>query len=46
MLETYNYEQTLLQTTNRIVGNDLYWAMKLRQQLAHKGMTPGLGRAQ
>ena len=24
MLETYNYERTLLQTTNRIVANDLY----------------------
>ena len=25
MLETYNYEKTLLQTTNKIVANDLYW---------------------
>lgn len=25
MLDTYNYEKTLLQTTNRILANDLYW---------------------
>lgn len=41
MLETYNYEKTLLQTTGRIVANDLYWAMRTRHDVTHKATVVG-----
>ena len=39
MLETYNYEIILLDTTSRILENDLYWAMKSRKAVANRGVT-------
>lgn len=36
----YNYEKTLHQTTNRIISNDLYWAMAIRRTACHKGIMP------
>eukprot|EP00053_Salpingoeca_punica_P019812 m.202930 g.202930 ORF g.202930 m.202930 type:complete len:1369 (+) comp17729_c0_seq1:162-4268(+) len=36
MLETFNYEFTLMETTNRIVETDLTWSMHLRQRLARR----------
>ncbi len=44
MLETYNYEQTLLQTTTEILGHDLVWVMKQRRRAYHKGITPARER--
>ena len=41
MLESYTYEQTLLLTTNRIMGADLYWATRMRRDAAHKGTSVG-----
>lgn len=38
MLETYNYEKTLLSTVNRIVDNDLYWLIRGRMDTVRKGL--------
>eukprot|EP00040_Diaphanoeca_grandis_P035956 m.227446 g.227446 ORF g.227446 m.227446 type:complete len:1426 (-) comp33521_c0_seq2:201-4478(-) len=38
MVDTYAYENTLLETTNRIVANDLYWAMRMRMDATRKGV--------
>jgi len=44
LVDTYSYEKTLLDTTNRIVGNDLYWAMRNRADTNRRGR-PMRGRA-
>lgn len=45
MVDTYTYEKMLLETTNRIVANDLYWAMRLRMDSTRKGLrNPGRRR--
>ena len=44
MLETYNYEQTLLQTTNEILGHDLYWGMTQRRRAYQRGVAPSRAR--
>lgn len=36
MLETYNYEKTLLQTTNSIVDNDVYEMVNSRYRNLRK----------
>lgn len=38
MIDTYTYEKMLLETTNRIVANDLYWAMRIRMDTTRKGL--------
>jgi hypothetical protein len=40
MLQSYAYEQTLLQTTTSIMGTDVYWALRMRQVAAHKATAP------
>ena len=45
MVDTYTYEKTLLETTNSIVANDIYWAMRQRLDTTRKGVrNPGRRR--
>ena len=40
MLETYNYEETLIKTTNEILSHDLYWALNQRRRAHQRGIAP------
>ncbi|XP_033098288.1 vacuolar protein sorting-associated protein 8 homolog [Anneissia japonica] len=38
MLDTYNYEETLLNTTNQLLAQDLYWSLTNLTSTANKGV--------
>ncbi|XP_070570211.1 vacuolar protein sorting-associated protein 8 homolog isoform X2 [Ptychodera flava] len=40
MLDTYNYERTLLRTTNSLLNHDLHWSLANLKQSVNKGMVP------
>ena len=44
MLETYNYDQTLLTTTTSILSIDLFWTMSQRQKAYRRGVAPNRTR--
>ncbi|XP_022112058.1 vacuolar protein sorting-associated protein 8 homolog isoform X1 [Acanthaster planci] len=40
MLDTYNYEKTLLRTTNSLLAHDLYWSLHNLTQAVNRGLIP------
>ncbi|XP_051787223.1 vacuolar protein sorting-associated protein 8 homolog [Erpetoichthys calabaricus] len=42
MLETFNYEQTLLETTNNLLNHDLHWSLSNLRAAVCKGLSPRL----
>ncbi|XP_078620345.1 vacuolar protein sorting-associated protein 8 homolog isoform X1 [Branchiostoma floridae x Branchiostoma japonicum] len=40
MLDTYNYEQTLLKTTNSLLSHDLHWSLCNLKAAVNKGLVP------
>ncbi|XP_033629373.1 vacuolar protein sorting-associated protein 8 homolog [Asterias rubens] len=40
MLDTYNYEKTLLRTTNNLLDHDLYWSLNNLTQAVSRGLIP------
>ncbi|XP_039610993.1 vacuolar protein sorting-associated protein 8 homolog [Polypterus senegalus] len=42
MLETFNYEQTLLETTNNLLNHDLHWSLSNLRAAVCRGLSPRL----
>ncbi|TRY92741.1 hypothetical protein DNTS_024828 [Danionella cerebrum] len=40
MLETFNYEQTLLETTTNLLNSDLHWSLSHLRKTVSKGLHP------
>lgn len=40
MLETFNYEQTLLETTTNLLNSDLHWSLSHLRKAVSKGLHP------
>ncbi|XP_068101134.1 vacuolar protein sorting-associated protein 8 homolog isoform X2 [Hyperolius riggenbachi] len=40
MLDTFNYEQTLLETTTSLLNQDLHWSLRNLKSSITKGLTP------